>query len=405
MVLAGVRVVEVSQMAFVPSAGAILAEWGAEVIKIEHPAHGDRMRWSIINGVMYGTYGDGFTMMWENANRGKRSVGLDLGTKAGLETLLELVDGADVFLTNFLPDARVKLGIDESHIHERNPRIIYARGSGYGPKGPLAGQGGYDLVAFWHRTGISYETTPRESEHPLHMPGPGFGDYISGLAMAGGVAAALYQRDRTGVGTTVDVSLLGSGLWCLQANLVAANSLGRDSFQTPRREEIANPLTVTYRTADDRHITLCMLQADKLWPGFCRAIEREDLLDDPKLKDMATRAQDPVYCVEILDKVFAERTLAEWRDVLARQEGPWDVVKMPGEVFEDEQVAANGYVSDVDYGAGRHIRLVTSPVQFDERAADLRPAPEIGAQTEEVLLELGKTWDDISALRDAQAIR
>jgi crotonobetainyl-CoA:carnitine CoA-transferase CaiB-like acyl-CoA transferase len=398
-ILAGVRVLEVSQMSFVPSAAAVLADWGAEVVKVEHPVRGDLQRGSTINKVPPDGWRDGFVMMWENANRGKRSIGIDLAQPQGRQLLDELIDTADVFLTNFLPDARRKLRIEPADVQGRNPNVVYARGSGYGARGPKAEAAGYDLVCFWHSTGISHELTAPGAEQPTAMPGPAFGDYTAGMAFAGGIAAALYHRERTGHAAVVDVSLLSAGLWSTQASLVGADLVRQEAMPRIPRDEMANPLTQTYRTADGRFIALCMLQADKYWASFCETIGHPELSTDTRLADMRARAANAAYCVEQLDKVFAERTFEDWKQSLARQEGPWAGVQTPGEAMRDEQAAANGYVQDVDYGGGRVARLVASPVQFDERPVILNPAPAIGEHTDEVLQELGKGWDEIVQLK------
>ena len=192
----GVRVLEVAIYAFVPSATAILADWGADVLKVEHPTMGDPGRTTAAWGVPADV--NGVSHLWEVANRGKRAITLDVATPEGKDLLMQLVDESDVFVTNFLPAARRKLGIEPEDIQGRNPRIIYARGSAQGPRGAMSERGGFDGVTYWTRTGASLGVTPPEAQVPLAMPGPGFGDLQSGMALAGGVGAALYHRERTG---------------------------------------------------------------------------------------------------------------------------------------------------------------------------------------------------------------
>jgi crotonobetainyl-CoA:carnitine CoA-transferase CaiB-like acyl-CoA transferase len=223
--LAGIKVVEVSMWAFVPSAGAMLADMGADVIKIE-PHAGDPVRGLAMAGIKPGT--GGFTFMYEIWNRGKRSVTLDIAAEGALDVLHRLLEDADVFLTSLLPAARRKLGIDVEALTTRFPKLIYAVGSGQGVHGPDAEKGGYDSISFWSRSGIVSAVTPDDVAYPLNMPGGAFGDSMSGSMLAGGVAAAIAQRALTGKASVVDVSLLNAGMWVLQPGIVAASLLGTD---------------------------------------------------------------------------------------------------------------------------------------------------------------------------------
>jgi crotonobetainyl-CoA:carnitine CoA-transferase CaiB-like acyl-CoA transferase len=398
----GIRVVEVGLFALVPAAAAVLADWGADVVKVEHPEYGDPLRGLAAWGVKPGT--GGFTYMWEACNRGKRSVGVDISTPDGRELLLRLVDGADVFLTNFLPSARRRLGIDVDDIVGRNPTIIYGRGSGYGPKGDEADTGGFDAAAYWFRSGVGSAAMPPDGGEPIALPGPGFGDIQTGAHLAGGVAAALFRRSRTGRGAVVDASLLAAGMWALQGNITASATTGLCELPKRARAEVTNPLTVSYRTADERWVNLVMLDSQRYWPEFCAAIGRPDLVDDERFALARSRAVNTAACVAELDATFGARPLAHWQKVLADQAGPWSVVARAGDALADPQARANGYITDVAYDDGRSIPLVASPVQFDEIAASLRPAPEHGAHTEGVLLELGLDWDEILRLKLAGAI-
>ena len=401
-VLEGIRVVEVGLFALVPAAAAVLADWGADVVKVEHPEYGDPLRGLAAWGVKPGT--GGFTYMWEACNRGKRSVGVDIATPDGREVLMRLVDRADVFLTNFLPSARTKLGIDVADVTARNPGIIYGRGSGYGPKGEEADVGGFDAAAYWFRSGVGSAAMPPGTTEPISLPGPGFGDIQTGAHLAGGVAAALFRRGRTGQGGVVDTSLLAAGLWALQGNITGAATTGASELPKRARAEVTNPLTVTYRTADDRYVALVMLDSQRYWPGFCEAVDRSDLTADDRFATARSRAVNSAACIAELDTTFGARPLAHWQKALAGQAGPWSVVAHAGDALTDPQARANAYVQDVDYGDGRTVPLVASPLQFDEHPVSLRPAPDHGAHTEEVLLELGLDWDEITRLKVAGAV-
>jgi len=396
-----VRVVEVALYALVPAAGAVLADWGAEVIKVEHPAGGDPIRNLSAFGVDPDT--GGFTYLWEVMNRGKRSVCIDLATEDGHALLLELVRSADVFLTNFLPPARRKLGIDAEELMAVNPRLIYARGSGYGTRGDEADKGGYDGITYWNRTGVAAAATP-PGQQLVGLPGPAFGDIQGAMTLAGGISAALYERERTGRGCVVDTSLFAAGMWAMQATFVGSSVLGVSTLPRTDRFHVANPLANTYRTADDRYIVLAMLQADRYWERLCEVIGRPELAADPRFTTMETRRANAVECVAILDAVFAARPLAEWCRVLATQDGQWEVVRLVGELADDAQAWANGYLQRVHYDDGRELVLIPAPVQFNEEPSTLRPAPELGADTEDVLLGLGHDWDSIIALKVSGAV-
>jgi crotonobetainyl-CoA:carnitine CoA-transferase CaiB-like acyl-CoA transferase len=390
--LAGIKVVEVSMWAFVPSAGAVLADWGAEIVKIEPPT-GDPMRGLNYAGIAPGAYG--FTFMWEIFNRGKRSLALDLGAPGAVDLLYKLVADADVFLTSLLPAARRKLGIDVEDIRSRNPKIIYAVGSGQGAFGDENEKGGYDSISFWARSGIASAVTPDDVPYPLQMPGGAFGDGMSGAVFAGGIAAAIAQRERTGEGTVVDGALLATAMWALQPGIVGAALSGQLELPKMTRNAVPNPLVNTYRTSDHRYVALCMLQGQRYWPGFCAAAGRPDLVTDERFATDADRAKNINDCIATLDEVFATKTLEEWKAALATQGGQWDVVKKAGELAEDPQALANGYIQEVDYGDGRSIRMVSTPVQFGRAVSKISPAPGLGDHSDEVLTELGLTEEEI----------
>ncbi len=401
-VLEGIRVLEVAQWWFVPSCGGVLADWGADVIKVEHPVTGDPQRGLISSGLLPVGKG-GFNFMWEQPNRGKRSVGIDLGSQDGREILYRLAERSDVFLTSFLPDARQKLQIDVEHIRARNPDIIYARGSGQGTQGPDAGKGGYDGASFWARGALAEAFTGSvpNAQAPVGQR-PAFGDGIGGMTIAGGVAGALFKRERTGKPSVVDISLLSTACWVLSPDITSSPFIPK--FPSFNRKRAPNPVVNQYKTKDDRWLILIMLQADRFWPDFCRHIDRPDLIEDERFAENAKRFENREACVDILDQVFGSRTLEEWKQKLASMEGVWAPLQTPLEIHEDPQVLANGYLQEVQGGDGSTFMLANNPVQFDEKPAELSGAPEHGQHTEEVLLELGLTWDEISRHKESKAI-
>ncbi|GAB2960719.1 CoA transferase [Streptomyces pseudoechinosporeus] len=397
--LTGIRVLEVAMYGFVPSAGAVLADWGADVIKVEHAVNGDPQRGLRQTGT-FKVEGDPNPNV-EHANRGKRSIGLDMGTPEGKEVLYDLVRHSDVFLTSFLPSARRKFGIDVENIREVKPDIVYARGSALGPRGREAGKGGYDMTAFWARGGTAASLTPPGTEGMITPPAPAYGDTISGTNLAGGIAAALLKRERTGEPSVVDVSLLGSGVWAMGHGIALSLHLDRAWVAPPAgaHGSPTNPLSGVYRTADDHYLSFVMMQPGKFWADVCRHINRPELAEDPRFATAEDIAANTEEAVKILREVLATRTLAEWTERFATLAGPWAPVQDSLQVGADPQVRANEYV----VRAGE-LELAANPVQFDVGAPELGPAPEFAAQTEEILLELGLDWDRILALKAAGAV-
>lgn len=400
--LSGYKVIEIAQWWFVPAAGAVLADWGADVIKIEHPVFGDAQRGLAVVG--WKSSDGNVDFMMQQSNRGKRSVGIDLGTPGGRELLYRLVEDADVFLTNFLPDARQKLEIDVEHIRARNPRILYARGTGQGPKGPDAEKGGYDATAFWSRGGVAEMLSAKGGDSPV-MQRPAFGDSIGAMTLAGGIAAGLLHRERTGEAPIVDVSLLGTAMWVLSPDVVACKLVDPPKGLPPfHRPTAPNPVANPYKTKDERWIMLMHLQAAPHWADFCRHIGRPDMITDPRFADDNNRFENREACIRELDAVFAQHTLEEWRKRLATMTGPWAVMQSAAEVHDDPQASANGYIRKVDGGEKGVFDLVASPVQFDEHSPELGRSPELGEHTETVLLEYGLGWEQIGEYKRSKAI-
>ncbi|MFC3173743.1 CaiB/BaiF CoA transferase family protein [Novosphingobium bradum] len=398
--LEGVTIVEVAMWAFVPAAGGILADMGASVIKIEPPT-GDPLRGLSIAG----SGGQGrINVSWENYNRGKRSVTLDLRQQAGVEVLYKLIEDADVFMTNLLPPARRRMKIDIADLQSRNPKLIYAVGSGIGRQGPDGDKGGYDSISFWARGGIASSVSPAPGGYPAGMPSGAFGDSLSAAVLAGGVAAAIAQRALTGHAAVVDASLLNTGMWAMQRAITQATLDGVKSLPGGSRETTFNPLTNIYRTADDRYLSLCMLQGQRYWPEFCKVAGRPDLVDDPRFATDADRVRNAGECVRALDDLFASKSLAEWREILARQDGQWDVVQEVGELHEDPQVVANGYMQEVALRDGRKLKVISAPLQFDGAPLPASGAPEVGEHSDEVLAALGFDEEAILNLKIAGVV-
>jgi crotonobetainyl-CoA:carnitine CoA-transferase CaiB-like acyl-CoA transferase len=393
----GVRVLEVAEHTFVPAASALLADWGAEVIKIEHVTRGDAMRGLAATGVV-AIAGDVHALL-EHSNRGKKSLGLDLTSEEGLEILYKLAATADIFLTNKLPSVRTKLKVDVDDIRAHNPNIIYVRGTGQGERGPDADKGSYDSLAFWARAGVAVAVTRPEYGHMVPPPGPGFGDSIGAMTIAGGMMGALFHRERTGEATVVDVSLLGSGMWSM-GQAIALSLLTDVPWAPPPEAAMRrNPLVNNYLTKDGRYLSFCCLQAGKYWRPMCEAIDRPELADDPRFADHESLLEHSADAIPILEAVFAERSLADWRDALRDFVGQWTVVQNTLELADDPQSVANGYIQPCETATGTPFRLAAAPVQFDEEPPAAQRAPEFNEHGDSILADLGIDWETIVDLK------
>jgi len=218
------------------------------------------------------------------------------------------------------------------------------------------------------------------------------------------VAAALFRRERTGKASIVDTSLLGAGMWAMQASITATRLVGTEEMPKSGRSSMPNPLVNAYRTSDDRFVSVCMLQGQRYWPGFCTAIGRPDLAIDPRFANEAERVCNLDECIAQLDAEFVKRPLAEWQVILATQSGQWDVVQKSGELGDDPAALANHFVQEVDYGDGRRLTMVSAPMQFDRQNLASAPAPELGADSDAVLAEVGYSEDQIIDLKVAGVI-
>jgi crotonobetainyl-CoA:carnitine CoA-transferase CaiB-like acyl-CoA transferase len=394
-VMQGVRILEVAEHTFVPAASALLADLGAEVVKIEHAERGDAMRGLASSGPV--DLGGGVHVLLEHSNRGKKSLGLDLSTPEGVEVLYKLAATCDVFLTNKMPSVRRKLRIDLEDIRAANPAIIYVRGTGQGERGPDADKGAYDSLAYWNRAGIA--VGGQSGDEPALPPAPAFGDSIGASTIAGAIMGALYHRERTGEATTVDVSLLGTGLWSMAAGM--ALSLQN---QVPWEGRTMtggnwNPLVGNYRTSDDRWVALCCLQGAAYWPEACHVIGRSDLADDPRFADTASLSANADVAKAAVTEAFASAPLAEWRERLSTFSGQWSVVQNTLEAAADPQTVANGYVGDCATAAGTPFQMVVAPMQYDSRPAPPKRAPDFNEHGDELLTEIGLDAEAVLELR------
>jgi crotonobetainyl-CoA:carnitine CoA-transferase CaiB-like acyl-CoA transferase len=386
-IMKGVRVLEVAEHAFVPAAGGLLADWGAEVIKIEPTERGDASR-----GLS--TVGNDINLQFENTNRGKQSLALDLATDEAREILYKLAASADVFMTNKLPRVRRKLKIEVEDIRACNPNIIYVRGGGAGARGPEAERGSYDLLSYWHRSGASRSVTGSDGQIPF-LPAPGFGDFTGAMFIAGGVMGALFHRERTGHAPVLDASLLATGMWAMSGAIAASTHDPAWPWPPP----LQNPLSRVYATKDDRRIALCCLQTGYYWPIFVRHIGRPELAEDPRFCDHKTILANNAEAIAILRQEFATRTLDDWRKTLSDFRGQWTVVRTSGEVHEDPQVEPNGYLQTCHTADGQPFQLVAAPLQYDGQPAVPSRAPLFNEHGDAILAGLGLDEDAVIDLK------
>jgi crotonobetainyl-CoA:carnitine CoA-transferase CaiB-like acyl-CoA transferase len=381
--LSGVRVVELGVVIAGPSTTSMMAALGADVIKVE-PPNGDPWR------------GAWTPALFEHDNRGKRSIALDLAVEPAGGVMERLLAEADVFVTNVRPGGLARIGLDPAPVMDRHPALVYAVATGYGHTGPAADKAGYDIGAYWARSGLAATVVGDGVEPP--MPRPGMGDHVAALALLSAVNAALFQRTRTGRGSLVSTSLMRAGTFVVGSDLSV--HLAGQNHLPGRRRLIGNPLLGCYQSADARWFFLLGLQHERHWPKVCAAIGRLDLTDDPRFATTAEVMQHQPEVLDVLDTAFARHTLDEWAGIFAEHDVWWDPVQNLAEVVADPVIGAVGAItSDVD---GRPV--VAPPFDIDGCDAPLGRVPELGEHTELVLLELGYDWDQIIALKEAGAL-
>ncbi|MBX6387558.1 MAG: CoA transferase [Frankia sp.] len=396
--LDGVRVVELGVAVAGPACAAILADWGAEVVKVEPPT-GDPHRGNILSA------------LFELDNRGKRGVCLDLRHESAREMLLRLLADADVLVTNYRLAGLARLGLDYETLSARFPKLVYAAITGYGTEGDGADKPGYDIGAYWSRAGVALSVTQEGTPPPV--PRPGMGDHPTAMALAAGVCAALVEQRRTGRGQFVTTSLLRTGAYTISCDLI---SRARGQMATPGlRRMMYNPILAVYRAGDGRWFWLLGLQPTRHWPNVARAVGRPELIDDPRFATMADLMANREDLVAILDEVLATQPLGHWAARFAEHDVWWDPLLSFDEVLTDPLVRAAGVLrpaagaeagADAAGGGGEEAPLtVATPVDFSgQRVGPAPRAPEMGEHTEQVLLDLGLDWPDILALKEAGAI-
>ncbi|MGZ8747371.1 MAG: CaiB/BaiF CoA transferase family protein [Mycobacterium sp.] len=379
--LEGVRVVELGVWVAGPAAGGILADWGADVVKIE-PPDGDPAR---MFGRMLGVE-DGSSPPFEMDNRGKRSIVLDLTTEDGRGTARELLDGADVFLTNVRPAALTRVGLDFESLAAGNPALVYGLITGYGESGPDADRAAFDVAAFWARSGLAHLLT-RPGDTPPFQRG-GMGDHMAGMTLAAAVCAALVARGRTGKGQMVSTSLYRQGAYTVSFDLNTFLMTG-NPIAIGQRESMGNPCMNNYAAGGGRRFWIVGLQAGRHWPPLCRAVGRTEWLTDPRFDTPVNRAINSRELIAELDEIFATKTLTEWAEIFTGEpDFFWSPINSLEDVIGDEQFHAAGGIVNVPDGEGG-VPMVASPADFRGTPWEPRSAaPQLGQHTDEILAEL-----------------
>ncbi len=395
--LEGIRVIELSTFIAVPACARFFADNGADVIKIE-AAGGDAVRW---NGTSEGRPDDPYentTFDLENAN--KRGVVLNLKAPEGREILFRLLDGADVFLTNWRPQALERMGLTYEALHERYPKLVYGTLTGFGDKGPDKDLPGYDFTAYWARGGFM-DSLRQKDEWPINLV-PGMGDHQAGLFLAAGVMAALFQAQRTGVGERVSTNLLHSSVWVQSIMVQAAQYTELGQKYPISRRTADNPFNCAYETADGRFMQISMPPFDMFYPKFMPLIGRADLVGNPRYT-MASISENKLHAefIDILTDAFRQKTAAEWDVIFTENDIPHAVAQSWEEVLADPQARANDVFFDMAYPNGATRALVRQPVFIGTELPDYRQAPLLGEHSEQVLRELGYSDEAIAQLHAA----
>lgn len=397
-IFSGLKVVDLASFIAGPAAATILADFGADVIKVEPPGIGDAHRYfsttppNPVSDVNYA---------WQLTNRNKRSIALDLKSPDAKAVLQRLAEWADVFVVNFPPRVKASLGVTYEDIAPLNSRLIYADITGYGSAGPEADTPGFDVTAYWARSGLM--EVSHDADSPPTLPIPGIGDHATATTLYAAIVTALFVRERTGLGGHVSTSLIANGIWAAGA-WVEGGLNGGQFFPQHDRKAPPNALLNPYQTSDGRWILLVAAQR-KDWPGFANAIGMPQLLDDPRFADVKDRATNSSQLVELLDPVFASQPLDFWKRTLSAARVIFGVVQVATEIINDPQLSANGIVVPLERPGQPDGRTVNSPIQIlGHDKVKPRLAPHLSEHAEEILADLGFGQTQIRELQDKGAV-
>jgi crotonobetainyl-CoA:carnitine CoA-transferase CaiB-like acyl-CoA transferase len=396
----GLKVLDFASFIAGPAATTVLSDFGAEVVKVEPPGIGDPYRYLYLtppNPRLKENY------TWQLTNRNKRSIAIDLKNPQAGEVLARLVKWADVLVTNFPPRVRKGLKLNYEDVSPLNGRLIYADITGYGELGPEADKPGFDITAYWARSGLMQFT--RDASSPPAVPVPGIGDHATAISLYAGIVTGLYRRERTGKGCNVSTSLIANGAWAVAAWLQAGLFGAKFSGEIDRKNPPSAVTGGSYRTSDNRWLLLAFVEEEKNWPVFAKAIERADLLADPRFADSKGRHVNAGALVAELDRMFGAQTLAYWKTFLDAARLPYSVVQIPEEIVNDPQLLANRILVPIADGSANPKLTVDSPFTLKEQPK-VAPgvAPGLGEHTDQILQELGFGASEIDGLRAGGAV-
>lgn len=395
--LKGIRVIEVGGAFAMPLAGMLMGSWGAEVIHVEPPGRGDLQRHLLAAGMAGWARPHEVNYIWEHVDRNKKSLTVNLKSPEGQKIIHKLVEESDVFLNNLRPYEMEKFDLEYKTLAKRNPRIIYANLTGYGRQGSERNTGGYDSVAFWARSGVM--DLMHEADQPPNISRPAYGDSITSQSLLAGVMAALYMRERSGMGQEVEVSLYNSAVFALGTDISGCLISGEDSVR-PSQKTMGNPIRNIYPTSDNRWIMLGMTTSQPYWPSFCEVLGLQALIDNPLYATPDTRAENSAELIKIIQNVFLAQTYDYWVDVLSRNKLIWAPVKTPLEVTQDEQANANDFFGEWNHPTYGKIRMLNNPIKLSKTEAKNRSkAPDLGEHTAEILTSLGYSPEAIEKMK------
>ena len=395
--LEGLKVIEMATYVAAPAAGAMLRDWGAEVIKVE-PLNGCPMR-RFFEGMKSNVPIEGnpiFTL----DNRGKKGISINTSDEKGAKIVRELIKNADIFLTNVRPKSLNSARLNHEELHKINPRLIYCSLTGYGLDGEEKNRPGFDVAAYWSRSGMAH-LTQRKGEEPLPIR-TASGDHITAISTVSGILAAIYERSQTGKGKVVETSLLRTGIYSVSSDMALQLKFGRVP-STKKRDEQINPIFNFFKTKDNRWICLSpRAGGDYDLPKVVRALGKEDWLENEKFNTNQARRENAKEFIDEMDRAFSQHTMAEWGEKLDAQDLIWSPVQNLKEVSRDKQAIASGAFSEVeDQDCNENYSTVSSPVKFHNSDDGPKgPAPKLGQDNIEVLKGLGINEDEINKLID-----
>jgi crotonobetainyl-CoA:carnitine CoA-transferase CaiB-like acyl-CoA transferase len=399
----GIKVIEVGGAVAMPLVGMLMGSWGAEVIHVEPPGVGDNWRQLLGQGMGGWAKPHPINYYWEHVDRNKKSIAINLGSKEGQSILHKLIGSADVFLNNLRPYEMEKFNLTYKVLSKIDPKLIYANVTGYGQKGPEKDTGGYDSVSFWARSGVM--DLMHDIDNAPNISRPGYGDSITSLSFLAGIMAALFVRERTGLGQEVEVSLYNTAAWVLGCDMSGCLITGEDAVR-PQRKSMGNPIRNVYGTKDKRWIMLGMTNAQHYWPNFCKTIRRPDLENDSKYATIKAREQNASDLVKIIEEIFAGKTVSEWVEILSATNLIWSVASTPLEVTKDRQAIENEFFVDWDHPVYGKIKVLNNPIKLSVTKAEIySKAPGLGEHTDGILKDLGFSAMEIENLKSLGAVK